>query len=1129
MERDNMSINRQSYARRGRLPLSAFLLAMLLTMSLSIWIGVGRAFAAPAAPAGKATTQVDFTRDIWPILQARCVECHGPEKQKAKLRLDSRDILLNQGGVSGAALHPGQADKSLLYLRVAGLLDGEDLMPPKGDPLTKEQVAFIRQWIDEGANWPKDIGVKNATLAQHWAYVKPQRPALPKVKDANWPRNAIDYFVLAKLEAAGLKPSPQADKARLIRRVYLDLLGLPPTPAQVDAFLADPRVDAYERVVDQLLASPRYGEHWARHWLDLARYADSNGFQRDGHREVWAYRDWVIKAFNDDLPFDQFTIAQLAGDLLAERAEGQGPGAKGQGANINPRSAIRNPQSSSPLALGPWPSPLDLHIATGFHRGTTVNVEAGTDPEEDRIKQVVDRVNTTATVFLGSTLACAQCHNHKYDPFSQKEYYQLLAYFNNTAVESERRGPATLEFVGPSMSLPLMDVGSAKRQALAKRLETCEAELDGIKSDVDHRIAAWEKQLAEAKKEGKPQQPTWHALDVADFNSSGGAEGTILEDKSVLVSGARPDTDVYTVTVETELTDITGFKLEALTDDSLPGKGPGRHHQERPNFVLYEFTITASPSDKAGGKKTKPQPVALTDAQADFSQEKWSVKGLIDGDPKTGWAINPEFHKPHHATFKTAKPAGFKGGTTLTFTLDQHYGECRTIGRLRLSALTGGAGPALPAEITRILDTPAATRVDAQKDKLREYFLKQDVAAQKLETEASSLKKQIEAMPAPSTLVMKELDQPRETHVMKRGDFLQLGERVIAATPSVLHAMPEAAPRDRLGLAQWIASNDNPLLARVTVNRWWAEFFGQGIVTTLEDFGTQGDLPTHPQLLDWLAIEFMSYSPPSQGGAGGGSVAQTSETKSQPWSMKHLHRLIVTSATYRQSSRITPDLLQRDPTNTLLTRGPRFRLQAETIRDNALAIAGLLSDKMFGPPVYPPQPDGLWRVTGKVDNTYRTSQGEDRYRRGIYTVLRRSAPYPSFLAFDATDRGECTVKRPRTNTALAALTLLNDPVYVECAVTLAQRMLTNDPKMTVAQRAEYGMRLCVSRKPSPREIEIITAMYHDELARLKKDANVAKAILKDVKVPAGVDANELAAWFFVANALLNLDETITKG
>lgn len=1068
-----------------------------MRVSLAVWLACSA-----AAPAAQPEPRIDFQRDVWPLLQARCVTCHGPEKQKGKLRLDSREMVMTKGGVSGAAIKPSKPDHSLLYLRAAGLIDGEDAMPPEGEPLSKAELELLRNWIEQGALWPVDVGEKNATIKTHWSYIKPARPALPAVRDRAWPRNAIDAFVFDRIVAKNLKPSVEEEPARLLRRVYLDLIGLPPSTTQVDAFIkaieTDGRDSAYERVVDQLLASPRYGEHWARHWLDLARYADSNGFQRDGHREIWAYRDWVIRAFNDDLPFDQFTIAQLAGDLLADQA-------------TSSQSVTRHANTS-------FHDPVSLRIATGFHRGTTVNVEAGTDPEEDRVKQVVDRVNTTATVFLGTTLACAQCHNHKYDPISQKEYYQFFAYFNNTEIESQRRGPATLEFVGPSMKLSMPDDSTAKRQALSTQLEERKSALEKLKGEIDSRLAAWEVSLNNASPD--QTRSTWHALDIADFNSTGGAEGKILGDKSLLVSGARPDTDTYTLTIETDLTNITAFKLETLTDASLPGQGPGRHHPERPNFVLNEFTVTASPKATARNKKEKSVPVALTGAEADFSQEKWDVQGAIDGDPKTGWGINPAFHKPHHATFKTTKPVGFKNGTTLTFTLDQDYGDCRTIGRLRLSALTGSAGSSLPANIASIVSTPASKRTPSQTKSLRDHYLKQDTAILKLEAEVASLTTQLDALPTPSTLVMVELKKPRESFVMKRGDFLQPGERVSPGSLSSLHAMDADAPPNRLGLAQWIASKENPLLARVTVNRWWAQFFGRGIVATLEDFGTQGDQPTHPQLLDWLAAEFANPT----------AVANAAEKNGAPaaWSMKHIHRLIVTSATYRQSSRISPMLLEADPHNELLARGPRFRLPAEAIRDNALAIAGLLSDKMFGPPVYPPQPDGIWRVTGAVDNTYRTSQGEDRYRRGIYTVLRRSAPYPSFLAFDGTARGECTVSRPRTNTALAALTLLNDPVYVECAAKLAQRLMS-DSKMTTAQRAELGMRLCVARKPTAREIHIITQMYEEELARFKKNPAAAKELLQGVKMNAGTDANELAAWTMVASALLNLDETITKG
>jgi hypothetical protein len=723
------------------------------------------------------------------------------------------------------------------------------------------------------------VGGPGETATEHWAYRKPVRPAPPPVQDPHWARNPIDAFVLARLEKEGLKPSPPAEPARVLRRVYLDLIGLPPSVEEVETFLNDARPDAYERTVERLLASPHYGERWARPWLDLARYADSNGFQRDGFRDVWPYRDWVVQSFNADLPYDRFTVEQVAGDLLPDAT-------------------------------------VEQKIATGFNRCTTVNVEAGVDQEEVRVNAVVDRVNTTATVFLGTTLACAQCHNHKYDPFTQKDYYQLFAYFNNTPIETVERAAAAREFVGPKLTLPNPPEKEARRRELQARRDALDRELKAVLAKVAPGQAAWEKQQ--------------------------------LADKAAL--------------------------------------------------------------------------------------EK------------------------------------------------------------------------LPDNIRRILALAAAKRNANQKQTLADYFANLDPDVQKLRAELAPLDARLAELQQPTTLVMVEMDQPRPTQLLKRGNFLDPGVQVQPGVPTVLHPLATNSPPNRLGLARWLTDPDNPLTARVAVNRWWAELFGRGLVATVEDFGTQGEPPTHPELLDWLATELVRNG----------------------WSMKAMHRLIVTSATYRQSARVGPELLRRDPDNKLLARGPRHRLDAETVRDNALAISGLLRRQTGGPPVRPPQPAGVWNVTGVVDNTYRTSQGTDRYRRGVYTVWRRSSPYPSFVAFDAPDRGACTVQRPRTNTPLQALTLMNDPVYVEAAAAFAGRMVL-DCSSSERDRIEYAFRRCLARPPAPAEVAVLERIYREELARYRANPAAARKLLEDGPRPEGVDLPQLAAWFQVASVLLNLDETITKG
>lgn len=1013
------------------------------------------ALAATAAPLAAAAepAAVDPARDALPILRRACVECHGPQKQKGGLRLDSRAAAL-RGGDGGPAVAPGKPGESELLRRVA-LGKGDDgVMPARGEPLTKAQVEALRAWVAAGAPWPE-------TATPHWAYVKPTRPAPPAVKAATWVRNPIDRFVLARLEKEGLSPSPQAAKEVLLRRVTFDLTGLPPTPAEVAAFVGDASPDAYEKAVDRLLASPQFGVRWAKPWLDAARYADSHGFQRDDFRDLWPYRDWVIDALNADMPFDRFTIEQLAGDLLPNPTQGQ-------------------------------------LVATGFNRSAPTNVEAGSDPEETRVNQVFDRVNTLGTVWLGTTFECAQCHDHKYDPITQKDYYRLYAFFNNTEVEADRANPkvpGSIRFLGPALELKDPAV-EAERAGLAAGLAAARRKLaaraKAVKPD-----PAWEAEVS--KKAG--EAPREHVLDVAGFDSLNGATHEVLADKSVLLSGEAPDKDTYTVTVKTTLTGIRAVKLEALTDPSLPGTGPGRGDAVRANFVLNTFSATAAPA--AGGKSA---PVKFVKAQAGFAQKRFDPKGAIDADPKTGWAVGPKFRQPHWAVFETAGPVGSDGGTVLTFTLVQNFGSSRTIGRLRLSAITGDP---LPAGVVEALRTPAGKRTDAQAEAVRAYRLSLDPEYQKLEGEVRRIDAAVRAVKSPTTLVMRELPEPRETHLLKRGDFRAPGEAVAPATPAVLPSMsPDGRSRPtRLDLARWLASPDNPLTARVTVNRFWAELFGRGLVPTPEDFGVQGERPTHPELLDWLAVEF------TEGG----------------WSQKKLLRLMVTSAVYRQSSRATAELLARDDKNLLLARGPRFRLDAEAVRDNALAVAGLLSLKRGGPPVRPYQPDGLWVKVGGQRYDYVVSPGEEKYRRGLYVVRKRAAPYPSFVNFDADNRMACRVARPRSNTPLQALTLLNDPVYVEAALAFARRVLTEEPGAGVEERIAHAFRVAVARPPRPDEAAVLKALFDAEKAAKARDTDAAKELIGAFPVPPGVAPAEFAAWYAVCAALLNLDETITRG
>jgi hypothetical protein len=990
---------------------------------------------------------LDFTRDVQPILERACFECHGPDAKRGGLRLANQDDALAPADSGAPAIKPGNAADSPLIARITST-DKEARMPKDEAPLSAAEIAILRQWIDAGAEYPKELRRR-----RHWAYVAPKRAELPALKAKDWPVNAIDYFVLDRLEAEGLQPQPEADKGKLLRRASLVLTGLPPSVEELDAFDKDDSPEAYEKAIDRLLSSQRYGERWARPWLDLARYADSNGFQADQLRDSWAYRDWVIKALNDDMPFDQFVIEQLAGDLI-------------------PNATV------------------DQKIATGFHRTVTCNVEAGVHPEENRTNQVFDRVNTTGMAFLGTTLECAQCHSHKYDPFTMTDYYRLFAFFNNTPIEVKQAGGVRYDFIGPKMSLPL---DAAQRQKVAD-LEAQLAELQAQKARAQEErgsLADWEKEMIAALR----TPPEWQVLTVDSFTSNGGEDHEILEDQSVLLGGSVPGTATYVLSSRTELTNINGFKLECLTHESLPGTGPGRGDELRNNFVLNEFTVTAD-----------GQPVELHSAKADFSQDRFDVAQAIDGDAKTAWAIAPQFKKPHWATFQTKEPLG---ETTLSFTLDQQWGRGRVIGRLRLSALLGDPSA---------LDVPDAVR-DALLAKKRskkhnktiaDFYAKSIPGAKRLDAEIASVKKALDKIQPPTTLVMVEMEEPRETHILSRGNYLNKGVQVQPGTPASLPPMDPDLPKNRLGFAKWLTNAENPLLSRVTVNRFWQEFFVTPLVSTPEDFGTRADPPTHPRLLDWLAVEFIENG----------------------WSMKQLHKTIAMSASFRQRAGVTPELLEIDPVNTLYTRGPRFRMPAEMVRDNALQISGLLSTRMGGKPIMPYQPDGLWRQVGRNEPKWVNAPDERRFRRGIYVVWRRAAPYPSFVNFDAPDRAACVVQRPRTNTPLQALTLLNDPAYVEMALGLALRVVQDRADADVAERIRYGFRRCTGRLPKPSERKALQALYDSEHARLSKSPELAAEMLAGiaaVAVPKDLDKVELAAWLVIANALLNLDETISLG
>ena len=777
----------------------------------------------------------------------------------------------------------------------------------------------------------------------------------------------------------------------------------------------------------------------------------------------------MIQAFNEEMPFEQFVIEQLAGDLLPNATVSQ-------------------------------------KIATGFHRTVTCNVEAGVHPEENRVNQIVDRVNTTGTVFLGTSLDCCQCHNHKYDPFTQKDYYQLFAYFNNTPLEVKLNSGVQYNFYGPTMDLPLSPKDQQKKNDLERELADVTEQQKTLQKKLHSDQKRWEEQLKASLQKSNSDADRWQPLEFISFNSTGKETYQKLKDDSILIGGTVPGRTIYRVQMKTSLTNLNAFRIDALTDDSLPGKGPGRGDAQRPNFILSEFEVYVLSGEKLDQRKK----IALHSANADYSQKRWEVTQAIDGDLSKGWAIGQQFAKPHWATFRTAKPIGSrKESTALEFVLTQNYGSGRTIGRFRLSAFNGDpASLALPDEIAKLIRKKKRSAKEEQK--LSDYYLKQNSEYVQLEQRKTGLQKELQSVKPATTLVMVEMDQPRKTNIMLRGNYLSPGPAVTYGTPQTMHSLDAKSPKNRLGLAKWIVHAENPLLRRVTVNRWWAEFFGQGIVATLEDFGTQGELPTHPELLDWLAVELLE---------NGGS-------------MKKLHKMIVMSATFQQSSRVSESLLERDPANKLYARGPRFRMSAEMIRDNALQISGLLVEKQGGPPVMPYQPNNIWRAVGRNAPKWREASNEDRFRRGIYVIWRRAAPYPSFVNFDAPDRGSCVVKRPRTNTPLQALTLLNDQSYIEMGLSLASQILQQNELKTLEERMTYAFQRTLARRPNAEELKILTGYYQKEYDRLKRDPSEVESLISNVRgftLPKSIDSHELSAWFFVANVLLNLDETITNG
>ncbi len=1210
----------------------------------SLLLGLCAAFFSVQYPSGAqsiASAAPDFTREVRPILSRHCFKCHGPDDlaRKGNLRLDVRESAIHTAKSGSVAIVPGNPGTSELVKRLM-TTDSDDVMPPPEtkQPLTVAQIDVLKRWIQSGAEY-----------RNHWSFEAP-RSSIPKsIKNEAWPQNTLDRFILARLEKEGLEPGAKADPISLIRRLYLDLIGMSPLPDEVESFQKDyvlnPRT-AVERRVDNLLASPRYGERWARRWLDLARYADTNGYEKDRNRSIWPYRDWVIRSLNADMPFDLFTIWQLAGDLM------------------------------KPQDLPPGTSPLDPLIATGFHRNTMLNEEGGIDPLEFRFHAMTDRVSTTGATWLGLTLQCAQCHTHKYDPIPHREYYQLMACLNNADE--------------PEIDLPNPDL-EAQHQSNLKRIPAL---------------------LVDLANHWPVTKLAWSPLRPVAITAASGETATLLEDQSALFPATSADKEIHTFILETTLTNLSHLRLEGLTHESLPSKGPGR--VAHGNFVLSEIRVQANPRTAPPGGS--PATVKIVSATADAEQKQYPVTQAFDGKPDTGWGVHAEgkpLNANHHAEFRFEKPISHTGGTRLTVTLEYQLGGRHTLGRARISvgvpagdALaiqkqreesldkafrawleterqrrvswtpirpsamrsnlprlelqaddsilasgditkndlyklqfdtlpkgttairlevlpddrlpahgpglayyegpkgdfflgefevqsnahklklqgatesysknnfggnaqaslamdgdpqtgwscagqfgvrneavfqlakpltetvpteirlqfgrhfacslgrfrlsitrdTAATASGLPQETRELLALPDHQLSEEQRQALRQVFL---LNAPELATERAEIDRLRQPPKHPTTLVLQERPdgQMRPTFIHKRGEFLQPTESVHAGVLSVLNPLPKESQTNRLTFARWLVARENPLTSRVTVNRAWQAFFGKGLVRTTEDFGLQGEAPSHPELLDWLALEFMN----------------------QGWSFKKLHRLIATSATYQLSSKFpnsdTGDAhssVLRDPDNRLLSRFPRTRLEAEVLRDSILRSSGLLSDRMGGPGVYPPQPEGITEVTFGQPK-WPASQGEDRHRRSVYTFLKRTAPFAFYNTFDAPSGEACVARREQSNTPLQALTIMNDVLLVESSQALGR--LASEFPGNPEQRLQFLFQRCLVRHPQPEELQELLAYFQRQLRRFETGE------LDPTKVGGVGPGNpaERAAWTALARVLLNLDESVTKG
>ena len=1024
-----------------------------------------------------AADDVSFSRDIRPILAANCFGCHGTDEghREGDLRLDTfAGATAEHEG--RAAIVPGKPEASELLERVTSH-DADSVMPPRetGKALTAQQVDMLQRWIKSGAEYQ-----------QHWAFIAPVSPPVPEFADEQcrqWIKNPIDAFILQRLQKEGLRPAPVAESSTLLRRASLDLIGLPPELSELDAFASASESQAensetgddlrWSKEIDRLLASPHFGEKWARHWLDAARYADSDGFEKDKPRFVWFYRDWVVRSLNNDKPYNEFLKEQLAGDLIPKRTQ-------------------------------------DQLVATGFLRNSMINEEGGVDPEQFRMEAMFDRMDAVGKAMLGVTIQCSQCHNHKYDPISQSDYYRMFAFLNNC---------------DEAQATVYTQDALQKREALMSEIHRLGTELQNAHPQWREKLNDWANDIA--------QQANPWSIVRPELDSSGGQKHYLLNDGSVLAQGYAPTKHTTTFNCNTELKSLTGFRLELLLDSNLPHGGPGRAVDGL--CAITEFQVDVAPLSDPG-KSTSVKFVAAT-ADVSPQQEKelakifydktdkkritGPIEKAFDGDNLTAWSIDAgpgRSNVPRNAVFVPEMPLSSESGFRLTFRLVQMHGgwnsddnQNNNPGRFRFS-VTDQASPVADM-------VPPAVRVAALKTD--EQRTTEDWAGlfsywRTTVPEFASTNAAIEVLwaqhPTGETqLVLHEREVRRPTYLLTRGDFLKPADQVTAGVPDALNPLVDSEVPERLRMAEWIADRRSPTTARAIVNRIWQEYFGTGLVQTAEDLGTQGEYPSHPGLLDWLAVELMDHR----------------------WSLKHIHRLIANSATYRQSSHVKEELYQHDPANRLLARGPRFRLSGEIVRDVALAVSGLLNREVGGPPVYPPAPDFLFLPPASYGpKTWTTESGANRYRRALYTFRFRSVPYPMLQNFD-TPRGDAAcVRRVRSNTPIQALTTLNEDLFVECSRALAMRIVAvaNDDQ----ERIIHAFRQCTARSPGKHELETLLRFLRNQKERFtaEPEQNSTQLVTGSpegkLQLPGNVTASEAAAWTAVSRVLLNLDEVVTK-